>query len=67
MTKKLIALVLALSMAMTMLLAGCASNPSTEGSTPPESQSGTETKTPDDNKDPAPAGEGRVYWLNFKP
>ena len=67
MTKKLIALVLALSMAMAMLLAGCASNPSTEGSTPPESQSGTETKTPDDNKDPAPAGEGRVYWLNFKP
>ncbi len=67
MTKKLIALVLALSMAMTMLLAGCASNPGTEGSNPPESQAGTETKAPDDNKDPAPAGEGRVYWLNFKP
>ena len=66
MTKKLFALVLALSMVMTMLLAGCTSKPNAENSNPPEqTNSGTEeTKKPEDNP---PAGEGRVYWLNFKP
>ena len=66
MTKKLFALVLALSMVMTMLLAGCTSKPNAENTNPPEeTKSGTEeTKKPEDNP---PAGEGRVYWLNFKP
>lgn len=51
MTKKLFALVLALSMVMTMLLAGCTSKPNAENSNPPEqTNSGTEeTKKPEDN------------------
>lgn len=67
MSKKLFALVLSLSMVMTMLLAGCTSQgdkpsePPADNNTP----SGTETQKPDEN---SPAGaEGRVYWLNFKP
>ena len=42
MTKKLFALVLALSMVMTMLLAGCTSKPNAENTNPPE-----ETKSGD--------------------
>ena len=67
MSKKLLALVLALSMVMAMLLAGCSSKPDAEGSTPPAENSNSGAQTPDDNKDPAPAGTGSVYWLNFKP
>ena len=45
MTKKLFALVLALSMVMTMLLAGCTSKPNAENTNPPEeTKSGTEEK-----------------------
>ena len=64
---KHLALVWALSMVMTMLLAGCSSKPDAEGSTPPAENSNSGAQTPDDNKDPAPAGTGSVYWLNFKP
>ena len=56
--KKILALTLALSMAMAMLLAGCTSqNP------------GDNTQQPgDQTQQPGGSTEtGRVYWLNFKP
>ena len=65
MSKKLFALVLSLSMVMTMLLAGCTSKPNADNSTPPadNTQGGTETSQPQGSGD----AKGRVYWLNFKP
>ncbi len=64
MSKKLFALVLSLSMVMTMLLAGCSSQGDST-STPPEGSDAPTTEST------APTGggdaEGRVYWLNFKP
>ena len=65
MSKKLLALVLALG--MVMLLAGCSSKPSADNSNPPAENSSSGEQTPSGNNDPAPAGTGSVYWLNFKP
>ena len=65
MSKKLFALVLSLSMVMTMLLAGCTSQNGDTSKPPEESKAGTESTAPDGSK--APAGEGAVYYLNFKP
>ena len=67
MTKKLFALVLALSMVMTMLLAGCTSKPNADNSEPPadNTQSGSEASQPVENNNNE--AKGRVYWLNFKP
>ena len=66
MSKKLFALVLSLSMVMTMLLAGCSSKPNAEASNPPaeNSQSGGAEASQPAGGD---AAKGRVYWLNFKP
>lgn len=67
MSKKLFALVLSLSMVMTMLLAGCASKPNADSSEPPadNTQSGTEASQAVENNNTE--AKGRVYWLNFKP
>lgn len=67
MSKKLFALVLSLSMVMTMLLAGCTSQGDKPSEPPADNNttSGTETQKPDEN--PPADAEGRVYWLNFKP
>ncbi len=56
--KKILALTLALSMAMAMLLAGCTSqNPGDNTQQP-----GNQTQQPGGSTE-----TGRVYWLNFKP
>ena len=67
MSKKLFALVLSLSMVMTMLLAGCTSKPDADNSTPPadSTKPGSEASQPVDNN--GGEAKGRVYWLNFKP
>ncbi len=63
MSKKLFALVLSLSMVMTMLLAGCSAQ-NDNASTPPE---GSDAPTTESTAPTGGDAEGRVYWLNFKP
>ena len=82
MSKKLFALVVSLSMVMTMLLAGCSSQGDKPSEPPADnSTSGTEASQPVENDTNAPAADGNttapddskpaasgsVYWLNFKP
>ena len=57
--KKLIAMLLA--MVMVLGLAACGGNNAPAETTAPEAQAPAETQAA------APAGEGRVYYLNFKP
>ena len=66
MSKKLFALVVSLSMVMTMLLAGCSSQGDKPSEPPADnSTSGTEASQPVENNNTE--AKGRVYWLNFKP
>ncbi len=64
MSKKLLALALSCMM-LAGMLAGCGNSAGDTSKAPEGSDAGTESTAPDGSK--APAGEGAVYYLNFKP
>lgn len=72
MKKKLISVLLSAAMATTML-AGCGSTAADTGAAPAETKATEEkteaadTEAETDTKEAAATGEGKVYYLNFKP